>query len=193
MSVLAREALDLLHFDPDTGEEFEGWREHCSAACYDCLLSYSNQPDHRFLDRFVIRDYLLSLTRAVAITEQSGRNYDEQYQWLLERCDPASSFEREFLEVLKQEKLRLPDLAQHRPADGVMVQTDFYYERDGRPGICVFIDGPHHDAPEQRTRDREVRSALEDRGFRVIVIGHQLSIQEQIGQHPDVFTKFAGV
>ena len=110
----------------------------------------------------------------------------------MDRTDPASGFEREFLDNLRRNHRRLPDLAQHRPADGVMVQTDFYYERDGRPGTCVFIDGPHHDAPEQRTRDREVRSALEDRGFRVVVIVHQLLIKEQIEQHPDVFTEFAG-
>ncbi len=181
-----------MHFDPDTGEEIETWREHCSAACYDCLLSYSNQPDHRYLDRFVIRDYLLSLSRAVAVTEQSGRTYDDQYQWLLERCDPASSFERDFLKVLHDNGRRLPDLAQHRPADQVMVQTDFYYERDGRPGVCIFIEGPQHGATNQQVRDREVRSALEDRGFRVVAIGHQLSITEQIDQHPDVFTEFAG-
>ena len=193
LSDLAREALDLLHFDPDTGEEIKAWREHCSAACYDCLLSYSNQRDHRFLDRFVIRDYLLSLSRAVAVTEQSGRAYEEQYQWLLERCDSASSFEREFLKVLHENERRLPDLAQHRPTDQVMVQTDFFYERDGRPGICIFIDGPHHDEVNQQGRDQEVRSALEDRGFRVVVIGHQLSTIKQIDQHPDVFTESAGV
>ena len=190
-SDLAREALRLLHFDPDTGEEIEAWRERCSAACYDCLLSYSNQPDHRFLDRFVIRDYMLSLSRAVVVIEQSGRTYDEQYRWLLERYDPASSFERDFLKVLYDNRRRLPDRTQYRPEKEIAVQTDFYYERDGRPGVCIFIDGPHHDLANQQARDQEVRSALEDRGFRVVAIGHHLPIKEQIDQQPDVFTKFA--
>ena len=30
------------------------------AACYDCLMSYSNQPDHQVLDRLLIRDSLLA-------------------------------------------------------------------------------------------------------------------------------------
>jgi hypothetical protein len=34
------------------------------AACYDCLLSYTNQPDHRILDRFAVRDLLLRLAGA---------------------------------------------------------------------------------------------------------------------------------
>ena len=96
------------------------------------------------------------------------------------------------LEVLRDDGRRLPDLAQHQPTDQVMVQTDFYCERDGRPGVCIFIDGPHHDDTNQQARDREVRSALEDRGFRVVAIGHQRPIVEQIDRHPDVFTKSAG-
>ena len=35
--------------------------EDCEAACYDCLMSYSNQPDHAALDRSLIRDYLMAL------------------------------------------------------------------------------------------------------------------------------------
>ena len=37
--------------------------EDCEAACYDCLMSYSNQRDHRLLDRHLIRDWLLALPR----------------------------------------------------------------------------------------------------------------------------------
>ena len=184
---LAGVALDLLHFDRQTGAEVEEWRERCSAACYDCLLSYSNQPDHRFLDRFAIKDYLLSLSRSTAVAEQSGRTYEEQYRWLLERCDPASSFERQFLTVLHDNGWRLPDLAQYRPTDQVPVQVDFYYERDGRPGICVFIDGPHHDEKIQKLKDREVRAALEDRGFRIVAIVHDEDIQSQIDANEDLF------
>ena len=47
---VARKALELCHFDPDSGEDLRhapGASEICEAACYDCLMSYSNQPDHR--------------------------------------------------------------------------------------------------------------------------------------------------
>jgi len=41
---VAEKALDICHFDCSTGNELPGWAERSSRACYDCLLSYSNQP-----------------------------------------------------------------------------------------------------------------------------------------------------
>jgi len=45
---VAREALGICHFDPVSGADLvpDG---KCSRACYRCLLSYSNQMDHRLL------------------------------------------------------------------------------------------------------------------------------------------------
>ena len=40
---VARKALELCHFNPDTGEELNQWKDRCGPACYECLLSYSNQ------------------------------------------------------------------------------------------------------------------------------------------------------
>ena len=46
----ARTALQIMHFDPDTGADLSvdeaGRPERCVRACYDCLLSYSNQRVH---------------------------------------------------------------------------------------------------------------------------------------------------
>jgi hypothetical protein len=143
-SQLARTALDLLHFDGATGEDRSDWTDRCPAACYDCLLSYANQLDHRHLDRHLVRDFLLRL--AYAEPARAGdRSYEAQYEWLRERTDPASSFERDFLDHLYHRKLRLPDLAQYTPAADVPVQPDFYYRRGTIPGACIFIDGPQHD------------------------------------------------
>jgi len=63
-SILRREALRVCHVDPETGEEDPEWRERCTVACYECLLSYRNQREHRFLNRHRVRDYLLALTGA---------------------------------------------------------------------------------------------------------------------------------
>jgi hypothetical protein len=139
---LARTALGLLHFNDMTGDDVPGWAERCPAACYECLLSYANQLDHRFLDRHRVRDFLLRLARSEPV-KPGGRTYDEQHAWLRERTDPASSFERSFLDHLYNQKLRLPDFAQHTPVTDVFVQPDFYYQRGSGPGVCVFIDGPH--------------------------------------------------
>jgi hypothetical protein len=106
--------------------------------------------------------------------------------WLRERIDPASSFERDFLDHLYRDKRQLPDFAQYTPADDVMTQPDFYYRRDV-PGTCIFIDGPQHDSVSRRDEDRRAREALEDRGYRVIAIRFDRPLGDQISEHPDVF------
>jgi very-short-patch-repair endonuclease len=186
VSKLARTALGLLHFDEITGDELPGWSERCPAACYDCLLSYANQLDHRHLDRHHVRDFLFRLARAKPI-KSGERSYDEQYVWLRERIDPASSFERSFLDHLYEKKLCLPDFAQHTPTNDIFIQPDFYYLSVRAPGICIFIDGPYHNDAIRKDEERGRREALEDRGFRVIAIEAYHSIAEQIGRYPDVF------
>ncbi len=49
-------------------------------------------------------------------------------------------------------------------------QVDYYWEQQGAPGICLFVDGPTHDGPHRRADDRRIREALEDRGFVVETI-----------------------
>jgi hypothetical protein len=91
------------------------------------------------------------------------------------------------LDYLYKNGHHLPDFAQYRPTPEVHVQTDFYYERQGVPGTCIFIDGPLHDSPTQVAHDHEVRSALENLGFGVIAVRHDRSIADQVNDHPHVF------
>jgi hypothetical protein len=184
---LARRALELLHFDPENGEEQPEWSQICRAACYDCLLSYSNQSDHRHLDRHKVRDFLFALSRCEAAPVTNDAGYGEQYVRLLNLIDPGSTLERNFLRHLHENDIRLPDHAQHTPAHGTAVQPDFYFERDGIPGICVFVDGPHHDDPKQVERDSRVREALKDQGFRVIAIRWDRPFADKLAENPDVF------
>jgi hypothetical protein len=184
---LAVRALEILHFDPSSGEPLSHWEQRCTAACYDCLLSYSNQRDHRHLDRHKVREFLFGLSHSEIVPTVGGPSYNEQYQRLLGLIDPSSSFERAFLEYLYKNGLRLPDHAQHTPADGIPVQPDFYYKRDGIPGVCIFIDGPRHDEPAQAERDNAVREALRDQGFRVVAIKSGRAIADQVSEHLDVF------
>lgn len=184
---VAREALRVCHFDPTSGAPDPAWAERCAVACYDCLLSYANQLEQRAINRHRVRDYLLALTTAELRLATAGRDYEEQYRWLRERTDPASPLERQFLDYLYEHKLRLPDHAQYRPEADIAAQPDFYYERDGLPGVCVFVDGPAHDAPHQAAHDQQVRQALEDRGYRVVVIRYDRPFEEQVAKEPTVF------
>lgn len=152
-----------------------------------CLLSYSNQLEHRRIDRRTIRDFLLEIAKLQLVEMKPGLSRDEQYTRLSEGVDPKSDFEREFLDYLYKNAHRLPDFAQYQPTVDVHVQPDFYYERQSVPGVCVFIDGPHHDTTDTAAHDKAVRNELENRGFRVIAIRYDRPFVDQVKEHPDVF------
>jgi ATP-dependent helicase YprA (DUF1998 family) len=184
---IAKQALRICHFNPETGqEEGLGGCRRCTVACYECLLSYTNQPEHRLLDRRLVRDFLLRLASSTTIVSTS-RNRNQQYEWLKSITDPKSGLEKQFLDFIFNGGYRLPDTAQNRPCAEVLAQPDFYYGTEGVPGACVFIDGSSHKHPLAAERDEKVRKALEDHGYRVIAINFDQELEEQIRQHPDVF------
>ncbi|MGH3815624.1 MAG: helicase-related protein, partial [Pseudonocardiaceae bacterium] len=79
----ARRALEICHFDPDTGEDRGGildrTGERCARACYDCLLSYRNQGNHLLIDRHLARDLLLAC--ATGQTTRNGPHYSAEVAW----------------------------------------------------------------------------------------------------------------
>ena len=187
---VAREAQQLMHYDPETGEDVQDDAElKCSAGCYDCLLSYANQLDHAEIDRRKIRDYLLKLAKS-RIDAGPPPDRDARHRYLAERTD--SSFERAVLDHLHSNGHRLPDRAQVRPHDAVPAQADFVYERADANAACVFVDGPAHDDPVQREDDSRKTDELKELGFRVIRITHARPLREQIAEYPDVFGPAGG-
>lgn len=185
---VARQALRVCHFDPDTGEEDAGHdSRQCAVACYECLLSYANQLEHRHLDRRLVREFLLQLGSSATVEVEGGRSREEQYGWLRNIADPRSGLEIRFLEFLYEGGYRLPDTAQNRPDPEVPAQPDFYFERKTVPGVCIFVDGSDHDDQGRKERDAAARGALEDQGYRVIQIRFDQPLEQQISAHPDVF------
>jgi hypothetical protein len=180
VALVARNALEILHFHPETGEGQFG--DQCARACYDCLLSYYNQREHPLLDRHNVKDFLLELAGAVTRLGQAARNYEQHYQWLRQLTDSRSQLERDLLDRLYQTQKKLPDYAQ-RNLDDVFCCPDFFYE----PNVCVFCDGSVHDEPQQRLNDNQKRQELKDKGYRPIVIRYDADLDEQIGHHLDVF------
>lgn len=187
MGDVARAALEACHFDPATGEDRKAGEDGCSRACYDCLLSYANQLEHRQLNRHAIRDLLLALARGTTVRERPERSYSEQYQWLLDRLDPASDLERALIKYLHTTLRRLPDAAQVRLEPEVFTEADFYYRHRRGRGIAVFCDGATHDEPKQRERDLAERGKLEDLGYAIVVIRGDRDLEEQVRERPDVF------
>lgn len=190
LAEVARLALEICHFDPETGEDLRPPEspEGCARACYECLLSYRNQPDHLLIDRHRALPWLLKLAHCIVLPQKGARDYDEHYRWLRSLVDTRSELERRFLDHLFRTHRRLPDYAQRMLLD-YACKPDFYYQ-DRR--ACVFCDGKVHDLPEQRREDERVRSELRDLGYRVIVIRYDQDLEGQISKYPDVFGKGEG-
>ncbi|MCZ7576328.1 MAG: DUF1998 domain-containing protein [Dehalococcoidia bacterium] len=77
---VAAAALAVCHFDGDEDNET------CIAACYRCLLSYSNQREHRLIDRRVVRDFLMQLSNA-RLSRRAEDDYEQQYDRLWRLTD----------------------------------------------------------------------------------------------------------
>jgi ATP-dependent helicase YprA (DUF1998 family) len=184
---VATEALRLCHFDPDSGADLgsaPGARERCSAACYDCLLSYSNQWDHRLLDRFEVRDTLLLLKNAEVAVSPLSMSRTGLRDQLATGCD--SQLERDFLAFLFDNGYELPTHGQ-RVVDGLKARPDFTYDHHF---ALVFVDGPHHDTADRQRLDEEQTKRLVNEGYRVIRIDEDKSTwPAAVAQHPDVFGK----
>ncbi|MBW2146287.1 MAG: DEAD/DEAH box helicase [Deltaproteobacteria bacterium] len=182
MSRIAERALVICHFDQETGNEINPGTE-CARACYDCLLTYRNQWDHSLLNRHLIKDLLMRISRGSTQRAYESRSYDGQYQWLRQQIDARSELERDFLDHLYRGGRRLPDAAQ-KLLPGYPCCPDFFYE-DGY--VCVFCDGSVHDDPLQKAEDHRVRTDLVSRGFRVVVIRYDRPLGEQVEENRDVF------
>jgi len=165
LAAVARRALELCHFDPDSGEDRGGPArgERCEAACYDCLMTYSNQRFHALLDRQAIREILLDLARSAVAASPTAGSRSEHLERLRRLC--GSSLEREWLDLLEARKLRLPSDGQRLLAE-FETRPDFEY-RDEL--VLVYVDGPDHDAPAQRANDQRLRERLTDAGYQVLV------------------------
>jgi superfamily II DNA or RNA helicase len=160
--------------------------DYHAPASYNDLLSYYNQRDHKVIDRHLIESALdkLALCTIEVHTSSKFQDYDLQYDYMLRNLDPNSSTEREFIDYLYSNGLRLPDEAQKRLA-GIYCQPDFYFE----PRIWVFCDGSPHDEPEVRQRDEEQRQLIIARGDEVWVWHYRDQLAARVSQRPDIFRK----
>ncbi len=176
MAQVAQVALAICHYASDGTDR----ADRCVQACYECLLSYTNQLEARFLNRQAIRDLLLRLTTC-QVRQRIGSHSQEEHLAFL-RSRAQSALEQAFLELLAQRGHRLPDAAQKSIREPHCI-ADFFYE----PNIIVFCDGPAHDNPDQQRIDTRLRQELKVRGYRVLVVRWDRDIEAQIRQWPEIF------
>jgi len=174
---IARLALDLCHYDPATLEDRghgEGARERCEAACYDCLLSYYNQRDHRVLDRAKVKDLLDEWRRGDVAIDARQRAVAPPPP---PADDPPPSPRAagrlgHWLDTIQRLGLRRPDRTQTTLSD---IAVDAYYPT----AATAVVVG--------RALDPDAVTTLEDAGIGVVTFG------ADEGQWPDLFGRYPGV
>lgn len=190
LATVAREALELCHFDPDTGEDMRhapNATENCEAACYNCLLTYSNQREHALMDRQAIKAFLLELAEASVRTSPTAATRDDHLGMLLRVAE--SELEREWLRYLEEHGLRLPDEAQTY-FEQCQTRADFYY----KSGYAVYIDGDPHNNQRQQKIDSRQTACLEDEGIIVLRFGYRRETWDDILRgHKNVFGESNGI
>jgi very-short-patch-repair endonuclease len=183
-SNIAHEALELCHFDPTTGEDKHravSAREDCEAACYDCLMSYSNQREHDLLDRQAIRGLLLQLAKSQVITAPADIPRAEHFNQLIRIA--GSELEIRWLRWMNDMELRLPTRGQVL-LEQCRTRPDFVYDNHQ---AAIYVDGPPHEYPEQQIKDRTQTSAMEDYGYTVIRFRHDDEWLPIVQRYPHVF------
>ncbi|WP_307792430.1 protein kinase domain-containing protein [Streptomyces verrucosisporus] len=190
----ARTALEICHFDPDTGEDLGGPAdgEECARGCYACLLTYGNQTHHRRLSRHAARPLLLRLAGARTEREDRGESRSERFRRLAPAVGttsgpsapdtagapdtaPASPTpaEADLADlVARGDLLGWLRAKGYRPPDEAGAFVD---AADARPDLvfhvedvhlAVFVDLPGH--PADPTRDTDAEDRLVEAGWEVL-------------------------
>ena len=184
LAVVAKTALELCHFDPDTGEDKRrvlGMNEDCEAACYSCLMTYGNQREHGLLDRQKIKDFLLDL--ASSGTVASPTSMPKQDHLVVLKRQAGSDLEVKWLDFLNEQGLRLPSKAQAL-VESCSTRPDFSYEEEC---AAIYIDGPAHDYPERQQRDQEQTLCMVDKGYEIIRFGYEENWVDIVNKHFYIF------
>ncbi|WP_281911153.1 protein kinase domain-containing protein [Streptomyces olivaceus] len=183
----ARAAVEICHFDPDTGEDKErpADGEKCARGCYACLLTYANQSHHRLLSRHAAHPPLARLTGAQTLREDRGESRSEQFRRLapavartgatqggaaapaptpVEADLSALVAAGDLLGWLRAKGYRLPDDA-HTFVAAAGACPDLVFHLEGAD-LAVFVDLPGRTADS--TRDVEAGYRLEEAGWDVL-------------------------
>lgn len=179
LAAVAKVALRICHFDPETGTDLA--ESTCAAACYDCLLEYGNQPDHRNIDRQLIVTLLQSLTTSTTSVSGSAQNRVDHFDKLIRNCD--SELERKWLRLLQKHKLRPPSGSQEL-ISSCSTRPDFVYSD---AFTVIYIDGPVHDQEQTKTEDAAITNRLKNAGYLVIRFHHADDWLAILDRYPDVF------
>jgi len=188
ISQVAKEALRLCHFDSNSGDDLKralGAKDDCEAACYNCLMSYGNQRDHRLLDRKIIREILMNLTGATIAASPTRLPRAEHFKRLMNLC--GSSLEKKWLQFVEDHNLHLPSHGQ-KLIPVCQTKPDFYYEGDF---LAIYVDGPIHKFPDRHKRDKQQVDCLENNGYQVLRFTNEENWPDKFKAHRGIFGDYS--
>lgn len=164
LAEVARMALRIMHFDlsdptslpTHAGALHDEPGTACVAACYRCLMSYFNQPDHERIDRRDedARDLLLRLARShtsgLEASPTSRRSVRPVAAAADDETSALGSVEARFLGRVVAEGLPLPDAEAMRVGDAVisLVWRDHYVAvlANADPDLAAALGAKSFDA-----------------------------------------------
>ena len=184
MLSLFREAYKILHFDPETRQDI---MPELPKATYDDLLSYYNQRFHDMMDRFSVKETLEKMMDCTIEGKTGEMDREQLYKYLLSRCDPNASTEKQFVNHLYKNGYKLPDKAQINLKE-CYANADFVFNTTNGP-VLIFCDGNVHDLENVVREDDQKRRCLRDAGYDLIIWYYKDSLQEIIDKRKDVFRK----
>ncbi len=164
LAEVARSALAIMHFDLTGGvaktaaELVDAPGTACVAACYRCLMSYYNQPDHELLDRrdASARTELLRLARATLKGLETSASSQAQEP---DGSPIGASGLDQWLAYARSRALLPPD------ADPLSV--------DGQ--VVPLVWRAHYVAALLEPPDPVLSKGLDEKGFEVVVLGTEPS------------------
>ncbi|TRW90334.1 DEAD/DEAH box helicase [Candidatus Methylobacter oryzae] len=181
LSMVASATLQLMHFEFGTNlatvEELKR-QEHrnaegesiCEAGCYQCLLSYFNQPDHDNIDRR--NPDALRLLMALANANVVPVNEESQSS---DRQKPTHDMLGEWLAALQTRQLKQPDATEVPINQGQAIAAGQYKSLR----VLVFL-APLAD---------DIKSQLADKGWQVLDFSKPRLWPELFEQHAGLLGK----
>lgn len=186
LAEVASAALSLMHFTRPEGqwsvaaldglEQKHGDLSICEAGCYQCLLSYFNQPDHDHINRR--NPDALQLLVALANAEVKLTHHAAVPQQKSEKALPvpdARGLMQDWLQALSQAGLRQPDALGVSVGQGTATAAAQYKASRA----LIFLDSISTD----------VTAMLNDKGWQVLDFTDKHQWPELFNKHSDVFGK----
>ncbi len=168
LSRSARQALKIMHVDPDTGLDRD---DACVRGCYRCLLSYGNQLDHESIDRRSVVELLRKLVSAVTYPAELPKAASRP----TDSFAPVGSRVEALLSLLATKSLRMPAKlgVEH---EGVII--DLAFDTPGIPTAVLVWES---------IEDSRDAVALEFSGWNVIAVPPDAALIDIVTAHPGVF------